>query len=108
MIAVLDRAAGEDGQEEEESVLHGTPADGPRSAGLEWRDESPILYHGRSDPPLPTMPIASIPEILDELRQGKMIILVDDPARVNEGDLAMLAEHVTPQAINFMMREDAG
>ena len=54
------------------------------------------------------MTIASIPEILDELRQGKMIILVDDPDRENEGDLAMLAEHVTPEAVNFMAREGRG
>ena len=54
------------------------------------------------------MQIASIPEVLDDLRQGKMIILVDDPSRENEGDLAMLAEHVTPEAINFMAREGRG
>ena len=52
--------------------------------------------------------IASIPEILDELRAGRMIILVDDPGRENEGDLAMLAEKVTPEAINFMAREGRG
>jgi len=49
-----------------------------------------------------------IPEILDELRAGRMIILVDDPSRENEGDLAMLAEHVTPEAINFMAKEARG
>ena len=54
------------------------------------------------------MSIASIPEILDELARGRMIILVDDPGRENEGDLAMLAEHVTPAAINFMAREGCG
>lgn len=54
------------------------------------------------------MSIASIPEVLDDLRQGKMIILVDDPDRENEGDLAMLAEHVTPEAINFMARFGRG
>ncbi|MCC7411169.1 MAG: GTP cyclohydrolase II [Gammaproteobacteria bacterium] len=54
------------------------------------------------------MSIASIPEVLEELRQGRMIILVDDPDRENEGDLAMLAEHVTPQAINFMATEGCG
>jgi 3,4-dihydroxy 2-butanone 4-phosphate synthase/GTP cyclohydrolase II len=37
-----------------------------------------------------------------------MIILVDDPARENEGDVAMLAEHVTPEAVNFMAREARG
>src|ERR1044071_1794542 len=55
-----------------------------------------------------TMPIASIPEILEDLRAGRMVILVDDPGRENEGDLAMLAEHVTPEAINFMARERRG
>lgn len=49
-----------------------------------------------------------IQEVLDDLRQGKMIILVDDPDRENEGDIAMLAEHVTPEAINFMAKEARG
>jgi 3,4-dihydroxy 2-butanone 4-phosphate synthase/GTP cyclohydrolase II len=54
------------------------------------------------------MPISPVPEVLEELRRGRMIILVDDPGRENEGDLAMLAEHVTPAAINFMAREARG
>jgi 3,4-dihydroxy 2-butanone 4-phosphate synthase/GTP cyclohydrolase II len=54
------------------------------------------------------MAISPIHEILDELRAGRMVILVDDPGRENEGDLAMLAEHVTPAAINFMAREGRG
>jgi len=54
------------------------------------------------------MTISEIPEILDDLRAGRMIILVDDPGRENEGDLAMLAEHVTPEAVNFMVREGRG
>jgi 3,4-dihydroxy 2-butanone 4-phosphate synthase/GTP cyclohydrolase II len=54
------------------------------------------------------MAIASIPEVLADLKAGKMIILVDDPGRENEGDLAMLAEHATPEAINFMAREGRG
>jgi len=56
----------------------------------------------------PDMTISDIPAILDELRRGRMIILVDDPGRENEGDLAMLAEHVTPEAVNFMAREGRG
>lgn len=44
----------------------------------------------------------SIPEVLDDLSQGKMIIVVDDEHRENEGDLIMVAELVTPEAINFM------
>ncbi len=54
------------------------------------------------------MTLSPIPEILDDLRAGKMIILVDDPARENEGDLAMLAEHATADAINFMATEGRG
>ncbi|MBI5434967.1 MAG: bifunctional 3,4-dihydroxy-2-butanone-4-phosphate synthase/GTP cyclohydrolase II [Planctomycetes bacterium] len=54
------------------------------------------------------MPISPIPEILDELRRGHMVVLVDDPGRENEGDLAMLAEFVTPEAINFMAKEARG
>jgi 3,4-dihydroxy 2-butanone 4-phosphate synthase / GTP cyclohydrolase II len=54
------------------------------------------------------MSLTPIPEILDELRAGRMVILVDDPHRENEGDVAMLAEHVTPEAINFMAREARG
>ena len=54
------------------------------------------------------MPPSPIPEILAELSAGRMVILVDDPSRENEGDIAMLAEHVTPAAINFMAREARG
>ena len=54
------------------------------------------------------MPQSPVPEILAELEAGRMIVLVDDPARENEGDLAMLAEHATPAAINFMAREARG
>jgi 3,4-dihydroxy 2-butanone 4-phosphate synthase / GTP cyclohydrolase II len=54
------------------------------------------------------MPIARIEEAIADLKAGKMIILVDDPGRENEGDIAMLAEHVTPAAINFIAREARG
>ncbi len=52
--------------------------------------------------------LASIPEILEDLRHGKMIILVDDEDRENEGDLVMAAEKVTPEAINFMATHGRG
>ncbi len=48
------------------------------------------------------MPFASIPEAIEDFRQGKILIVVDDEDRENEGDLTMLAEKVTPEAINFM------
>ena len=54
------------------------------------------------------MPLASIPEALEDLRQGKMIILVDDPKRENEGDLVCAAEKVTPEIINFMASHGRG
>ena len=49
-----------------------------------------------------------ITEILEELRAGRMIVLVDDEQRENEGDLVCAAEYVTPQIINFMLREGRG
>jgi len=54
------------------------------------------------------MSFTPIPEILDEVRQGRMIILVDDENRENEGDLYIAAERVTPEAVNFMIRYGRG
>ncbi len=54
------------------------------------------------------MPIAKIEAALEDIRLGKMVILVDDEDRENEGDLAMAAELVTPEAINFMAKEGRG
>lgn len=47
-------------------------------------------------------------EILEDIRNGKMVILMDDEDRENEGDLIMAAEHVTPEAINFMVTHARG
>ncbi|MCU0316969.1 MAG: GTP cyclohydrolase II [Fimbriimonadaceae bacterium] len=54
------------------------------------------------------MPFATIAEALDLIRSGKMIIVVDDPDRENEGDLIMAAEHCTPEAMNFMIAYGRG
>ncbi|MBA4392421.1 MAG: bifunctional 3,4-dihydroxy-2-butanone-4-phosphate synthase/GTP cyclohydrolase II [Desulfobacca sp.] len=54
------------------------------------------------------MPISTIEEALDDIRAGKMVILVDDEDRENEGDLTMAAEKVTPEAINFMAKYGRG
>ena len=54
------------------------------------------------------MDISSIEEVLKDLQLGKMIILVDDEGRENEGDLTIAAEKVTPEAINFMARHGRG
>jgi 3,4-dihydroxy 2-butanone 4-phosphate synthase/GTP cyclohydrolase II len=53
-------------------------------------------------------PFAPMEEVLAELRAGRIVILVDDENRENEGDLAMAAEHVTPEAINFMITHGRG
>ena len=54
------------------------------------------------------MVFATVEEALQDIREGRMIILVDDPRRENEGDLVMAAEAVTPEAINFMRKEGGG
>ena len=54
------------------------------------------------------MPKISIEKAIEEIRQGKMVILVDDEDRENEGDLTMAAEKVTPEAINFMAKYARG
>ncbi len=54
------------------------------------------------------MPIAKIEAALEDIRQGKMVILVDDEDRENEGDLVCAAELVTPEIINFMAKEGRG
>ncbi len=51
---------------------------------------------------------ATIPEVLTELRAGRMVVLVDDENRENEGDLVMAAEKATPEAVNFMVRNACG
>jgi len=53
-------------------------------------------------------PFATVEEALEEIRAGRMIVLVDDEDRENEGDLAMAAEKVTPEAINFMAKFGRG
>jgi 3,4-dihydroxy 2-butanone 4-phosphate synthase/GTP cyclohydrolase II len=54
------------------------------------------------------LPFASVEEALEEIRAGRMIVLVDDEDRENEGDLTMAAEKVTPEAINFMTKFGRG
>ena len=50
----------------------------------------------------------SIEDAIEEIKQGNMVIVVDDEDRENEGDLVMAAERVTPQAINFMLKHGRG
>ena len=54
------------------------------------------------------MSFASVPEILDELRAGRMVVLVDDEKRENEGDLVCAAQHASPPLVNFMTKHARG
>ncbi len=58
--------------------------------------------------PDPHIPFATVEEAVAEICQGRMIVLVDDEDRENEGDLTMAAEKVTPEAINFMAKYGRG
>ncbi|MCU0764828.1 MAG: 3,4-dihydroxy-2-butanone-4-phosphate synthase, partial [Burkholderiaceae bacterium] len=49
-------------------------------------------------------PMASVDEIVDEIRRGRLVVLVDDEDRENEGDLVFAADFVTPEKINFMAK----
>jgi 3,4-dihydroxy 2-butanone 4-phosphate synthase / GTP cyclohydrolase II len=53
-------------------------------------------------------PFATVEEAVEEIRQGRLIVLVDDEDRENEGDLTMAAEKITPEAINFMAKHGRG
>src|SRR5512147_2849563 len=54
------------------------------------------------------MPFSTIPEAIEDIRAGKIVIVVDDPDRENEGDLIMAGEKCTAEAMNFMVREGRG
>ena len=61
-----------------------------------------------SRPLIPDSAISPVADIVTELRAGRMVILVDEEDRENEGDLVMAAEFVTPEAINFMVTHARG
>ncbi|MGH2809992.1 MAG: 3,4-dihydroxy-2-butanone-4-phosphate synthase, partial [Actinomycetota bacterium] len=54
------------------------------------------------------MKLASVEKAIEEISAGRMLIVIDDEARENEGDLVMAAEKVTPEALNFMATEARG
>ena len=53
-------------------------------------------------------PFTDVPGALEEIKRGRMVVVVDDEDRENEGDLTLAAEFVTPEAINFMARFGRG
>ena len=56
----------------------------------------------------PKSPMTDVPGAIEEIKAGRMIVVVDDEDRENEGDLTLAAEHVTPEAINFMAKHGRG
>ena len=54
------------------------------------------------------MPLNTTSELLSDLKKGKMVVLMDDEDRENEGDLILPAENVSPEAINFMAMHGRG
>src|SRR3982075_2113931 len=56
----------------------------------------------------PNSPFTDVPPAIEEIRAGRMIVVIDDEDRENEGDLTLAAEKVTPEAINFMAKHGRG
>jgi 3,4-dihydroxy 2-butanone 4-phosphate synthase/GTP cyclohydrolase II len=56
----------------------------------------------------PCMPISPVPELVAELAAGRMVVLIDEEDRENEGDLVLAADHVSAEAINFMAKHGRG
>ena len=54
------------------------------------------------------MKFTTVPEAIEDIKAGKFMIIVDDENRENEGDLAIAAEKITPEAINFMAKHARG
>jgi 3,4-dihydroxy 2-butanone 4-phosphate synthase / GTP cyclohydrolase II len=77
-------------------------------AGSRIPSAHPRAHEGLTDMNDRKPPFATVEEAVEEIRQGRMIVLVDDEDRENEGDLAMAAEKVTPEAINFMAKFGRG
>ena len=80
-------------------MLYSSPFDKLRANGINQR------VHKRG---IETMAMNSTKEIIEDIRQGKMVILMDDEDRENEGDLIMAADHVRAEDINFMARYGRG
>src|SRR5713101_3357080 len=100
-----------------EAILARPPADrsgsrGVRNSyriGLRRQRREPYRMFGELNPRARARaPFVSIEIALEEIRRGRMIILMDDEQRENEGDLAMAAEKATTEAINFMAKYGRG
>src|SRR6185503_12212561 len=66
------------------------------------------VFPDLAQPDVPASPFDTIEDAIIDIRAGKMVVVLDDEDRENEGDLIMAASMVTPEAINFMRREAGG
>src|SRR6266540_1654677 len=74
-----------------------------------WRDELSATETGpETSGSEPDTSFCSIPEAIEDFRMGRMVLIVDDEDRENEGDLAIAAQFATPEAINFMAAHGRG
>src|SRR5580692_10121348 len=76
------------------------------SESTEYLEAAEYVAHG--DPLDESRIFASIETAIEELKAGRMVVIVDDDDRENEGDLAMAAEMITPEAVNFMATHARG
>ena len=84
-------------------------ASSPAKAGTQCLSASSVLArYNRSSPDGRTMTLATTPEIVAELKAGRIVVLVDDEDRENEGDLVFAADFVTPEKINFLAKHGRG
>ena len=67
-----------------------------------------FMQHRKAPSPMPHLPFIDVPGAIAEIQAGRMVVVVDDEDRENEGDLTLAAEFVTPEAINFMARYGRG
>src|SRR6201990_3613065 len=67
-----------------------------------------FMQHRKAPSPMPHLPFIDVPEAVAELQAGRMVVVVDDEDRENEGDLTLAAEFCTPEAINFMAKFGRG
>lgn len=77
-------------------------------ADLDPETDEFSYYDDKLDLDFPTEGFSSIPEAIEDIRQGKLVIVVDDEDRENEGDLIMAASLVTPDAMAFVVRHGTG
>ena len=85
------------------SKIYSLPPRGPSSGAAGGPSEGGAVHAGA-----PATSFASVDEILADLRAGRMVIILDDEDRENEGDFIMAAEHATPEAVAFMIRYSSG